>query len=128
MPVQIQPQIIEHSGYRGKILGGKRFWRILTLGLCAVVAITILLDFIHSQLRNYSFYLSETLLFKAFWILFLPVIFIQFVFLKKAKLKPYQRGGSGILRVSITGNLQIAEHNIILGLNVPDYPNDAAGK
>lgn len=33
------------------------------------------------------------------------------------------RGGSGILRVLINGNLQIAEHNIILGLNIPNYPD-----
>jgi len=32
------------------------------------------------------------------------------------------RGGSGILRVLISDELQIAEHNIILGLNIPNYP------
>ncbi len=32
------------------------------------------------------------------------------------------RGGSGILRVLISGDLQIAEHDIILGLNIPNYP------
>lgn len=32
------------------------------------------------------------------------------------------RGGSGILRVLIDKNMQIAEHNIILGLNIPNYP------
>jgi protocatechuate 3,4-dioxygenase beta subunit len=32
------------------------------------------------------------------------------------------RGGSGILRVFNSGDLQIAEHNIILGLNIPNYP------
>jgi protocatechuate 3,4-dioxygenase, beta subunit len=32
------------------------------------------------------------------------------------------RGGSGILRVLLSGNLQIAEHNIILGLHIPNYP------
>ena len=32
------------------------------------------------------------------------------------------RGGSGILRVLISGNLHVAEHNIILGLNIPNYP------
>ena len=32
------------------------------------------------------------------------------------------RGGSGILRVLISGELQIAEHNIILGLHIPNYP------
>ncbi len=32
------------------------------------------------------------------------------------------RGGSGILRLFKKGDLQIAEHNIILGLNIPNYP------
>lgn len=32
------------------------------------------------------------------------------------------RGGSGILRVLISEDLQVAEHNIVLGLNIPDYP------
>lgn len=32
------------------------------------------------------------------------------------------RGGSGILKVRQRGNLQVAEHDIFLGLNVPNYP------
>ena len=53
----------------------------------------------------------------------------EFVFdddnlLTGAKRKTLEnRGGSGILRVLISGDLQIAEHNIILGLNIPSYPN-----
>jgi len=39
---------------------------------------------------------------------------------KRKKLE--NRGGSGILRVFRKGDLQIAEHNIILGLNIPNYP------
>ncbi len=39
---------------------------------------------------------------------------------KRKKLP--NRGGSGILRVLVKGELQIAEHNIILGLNIPNYP------
>ncbi len=35
---------------------------------------------------------------------------------------PENRGGSGILRVLKKGDLQIAEHNIVLGLNIPNYP------
>ena len=52
----------------------------------------------------------------------------EFVFdddrlLTGAKRKALEnRGGSGILRVLISGDLQIAEHNIILGLNIPNYP------
>jgi len=33
------------------------------------------------------------------------------------------RGGSGILSLLHSGDLQVAEHNIILGLNIPNYPN-----
>jgi protocatechuate 3,4-dioxygenase beta subunit len=39
---------------------------------------------------------------------------------KRKRLK--NRGGSGILRVLKKNDLQIAEHNIILGLNIPNYP------
>ena len=38
------------------------------------------------------------------------------------------RGGSGILRVLEKGDLQIAEHDIILGLNIPNYPQESPGK
>lgn len=38
------------------------------------------------------------------------------------------RGGSGILRVLIDGAMQIAEHNIVLGLNIPNYPKDNPNK
>lgn len=36
------------------------------------------------------------------------------------------RGGSGILRLVKQGDLHIAEHNIILGLNIPNYPKQKA--
>jgi len=46
-----------------------------------------------------------------------PLVFAQ------KKIRPFEnRGGSGILRALISDDLQIAEHNIILGLNIPDYP------
>ncbi|MBX9781866.1 MAG: hypothetical protein K2X48_01100 [Chitinophagaceae bacterium] len=38
------------------------------------------------------------------------------------------RGGSGILRVLMKDSLQIAEHNIILGLNIPGYPETNTAK
>ncbi len=39
---------------------------------------------------------------------------------KKAK----NRGGSGLLRTMVSEDMIIAEHNIILGLNIPNYPVD----
>jgi protocatechuate 3,4-dioxygenase beta subunit len=41
--------------------------------------------------------------------------------LEKRKLLP-NRGGSGILKVVQQGNLQLATRDIILGLNIPNYP------
>ncbi len=38
------------------------------------------------------------------------------------------RGGSGVLRVMLKGDLQIAEHNIILGLHIPNYPETSLVK
>jgi protocatechuate 3,4-dioxygenase beta subunit len=38
------------------------------------------------------------------------------------------RGGSGVLRVLISDELQISEHNIILGLNIPNYPKSLSSK
>lgn len=32
------------------------------------------------------------------------------------------RGGSGILKVSRSGDLMIATHDVVLGLNIPNYP------
>jgi len=47
------------------------------------------------------------------------------IFLTSAKRKSMEnREGNGTLQVLVDGNLQIAEHNIILGLNVPDYPKE----
>ncbi len=40
---------------------------------------------------------------------------------EKRKRLP-NRAGSGILRLFKKGDLQITEHNIILGLNIPNYP------
>jgi len=40
----------------------------------------------------------------------------------KRKAMP-NRGGSGVLRLFEHDDLQIAEHNVILGLNIPYYPN-----
>ncbi len=33
-----------------------------------------------------------------------------------------ERGGNGILRVLLNGKIQVAEHDIILGLNIPNHP------
>ena len=50
-------------------------------------------------------------------------VFDDDMLLTAAKRKRMEnRGGSGILRMLKKGELQVAEHNIILGLNIPGYP------
>ena len=38
---------------------------------------------------------------------------------------PQKRGGSGIVRIVLAGNLHVAEHPIVLGMNIPNYPTPA---
>ena len=40
---------------------------------------------------------------------------------KKRKLLE-NRGGSGVLRILLNGQLQVAEHAVVLGLHIPNYP------
>lgn len=38
------------------------------------------------------------------------------------KYPPENRGGSGVVKIIMKDSLQLASHDIILGLNIPDYP------
>lgn len=40
----------------------------------------------------------------------------------KKRYGKIDRAGTELLRVVVDGNVQVAEHNIILGLNIPNYP------
>ncbi len=42
------------------------------------------------------------------------------------KYPPSNRCGSGIVRILIEGEVQVAEHDFVLGLNVPNYPEDSS--
>lgn len=53
---------------------------LIMLLLVACVILTILLDGVESRFHNYSFYLSESLLFSSFWWLFLPLLYTQYLF------------------------------------------------
>jgi protocatechuate 3,4-dioxygenase beta subunit len=45
---------------------------------------------------------------------------------KHPSLNEGGRGGSGIVQVLLKDGLQIAEHTLVLGLNIPNYPKKAA--
>jgi protocatechuate 3,4-dioxygenase, beta subunit len=51
------------------------------------------------------------------------LVFADDIKLTSDKRKKFEnRGGTGVLRVLIDKEMQVAEHNIILGLNIPNYP------
>ncbi|NQX39980.1 DNA-binding response regulator, LytR/AlgR family [Pedobacter steynii] len=57
---------------------------VLLLLILGITGFTIFQDFLHSSYHNYAFYFSESLLFKSFWLLFLPLSFLQFQLLKRS--------------------------------------------
>lgn len=46
----------------------------------------------------------------------------------QTRINMENRGGSGVLRLVQKGDLKIGERNIILGLNIPDYPKKISSK
>lgn len=59
----------------------------LIKGLLVLLALTVVFsifqDFLHANFNKYSFHFSESLLFKSFWLLFLPFLVFQFKFLTR---------------------------------------------
>ena len=49
----------------------------LVLGLFGLLGLTMLQDYLHATQHHYGFYWSESLLFKSFWVLFLPIAWAQ---------------------------------------------------
>jgi DNA-binding LytR/AlgR family response regulator len=70
----------------------------ITIVFCIILTIT--LDAVESSFHNYSFYLSESLLFSSFWWLFLPVLYAQYLFCHHVS-KKYQYAPA-ILLFSVT--------------------------
>jgi hypothetical protein len=56
--------------------------------LAVLILLTMFLDYLYSEWRNTSFYISESLLFSTFWFLFLPLLNVLLKFsLKYRRLK-----------------------------------------
>ncbi|MCT2562502.1 LytR/AlgR family response regulator transcription factor [Chryseobacterium herbae] len=53
--------------------------------LTVLMMVNIYLDYLLTQLQSSSFYFSESLLFSSFWLLFTPLLCVQFYLIKKTK-------------------------------------------
>lgn len=56
--------------------------------LC-IVALTIFQDFLESKRNGYTFYFSESILFKTVWFLFIPILAVLYQQLKKETMNSY---------------------------------------
>lgn len=63
------------------IFNGENLKKGLLVLVVFAIVFTIFQDFLHSNFNNYNFHFSESLLFKSFWLLFLPFLLFQFRFL-----------------------------------------------
>ena len=60
---------------------------VLTTLVIALVAFTILQDFLYAYYRRTSFYFSESYIFSSFWWLFIPLLYAQYVFVHRFSIK-----------------------------------------
>jgi two-component system, LytTR family, response regulator len=95
--MRIQQPMMKEIDYWRQFPDRKMLWQILLVAMVGVVFVMVLQDFIHSSINNYSFYISESLLYKTVWILFFPILYSQFLILKKSKSKLIFRVGFAIL-------------------------------
>lgn len=67
---------------------GRNAW--LATALLLLMGITLGIDFLFAQFQNSGFYLSESLLFSAYWLLFLPLLNVQWKLAKQTSKIGYQ--------------------------------------
>lgn len=72
----------------------------IVIAILLMVLSTVGLDFLFSQFQNNSFYISESLLFSSFWILFFPLLHIQSSLTKKTKRLSHSLGIVGLIMVT----------------------------
>ena len=94
--MKAEATLIKETDYWRQFIDLKTYRQVLVIGLIGVVAVTVLQDYIHSRVNSYSFVISESLLYKTVWILFLPLLFFQFRILTAGKVNFALRIGLAI--------------------------------
>jgi two-component system, LytTR family, response regulator len=109
--MKAEDALIKETDYWRQFTDFKTLWQVLFIGLIGIVAVTVLQDYIHSRLNRYSFILSESLLYKTVWILFLPLLFLQVRVLKARKIE-------FAFRISLAILLPISIHLFLTPLTI----------
>lgn len=84
----------------------------LAIVITAVLAITVLQDFLEARHHKYAFYFSESILFKTFWLIFLPGGWMMVKLLDRYKTRP-----AGIRFLSV-GTVVILAHMLLYACSV----------
>lgn len=59
----------------------------LTLFSLTLVVMTIIQDFLRAHFQNSAFYFSESFMFSSFWWLFAPILYLQYLLIKRKNTK-----------------------------------------
>lgn len=68
-----------------------RLLLIVSSVLILVIGITVIQDFLEALRSGYSFYLSESLLFKTVWLLFIPILVMLYKTLQREQLNTFYK-------------------------------------
>lgn len=92
----------------------KSAYSIIFVVVPLMLSLAILQDLLQSSFNNYAFYLSESLLFNSFWLLFIPIGYLNFKILGAEKFKTFKYLPLPVFLVSVT--LHILLSSVIVWL------------
>lgn len=101
-------QILKYKRTAGRVSAEA----IMPIVITTVLAITVLQDFLEARHHNFAFYFSESILFKSFWLLFLPGGWIMMMLLDRYKTRP------AVIRFLAVGTAVILAHMLIYACSV----------
>lgn len=87
----MQQPLFQKYSHTEKPIESLRLLFIVSTVLTFVISITIFQDFLEALRSGYSFYLSESLLFKTVWLLFIPILMLLYKKLQSDHLDTFYK-------------------------------------
>ncbi len=75
--------LLQNKPYYNASTSKNLSWRLLLAIFLSIVALTVFQDFLESRRSGYSFYISESILFKTVWFLYIPQLAVLNKILKR---------------------------------------------
>jgi len=90
---------------------GNKLWGIILSVLAAIIIIAVFQDFLHSKRNGSSFFFTESLLFKSFWLCFLPILLLLKYVLQNRQI-------STLAQMSLAVMIPTFAHLILVALTI----------